>query len=78
MKRNSKIKKLIWQRGYLGHTLWDGKVCVGRIKLKKNEGSRSQYFCETGTRHQEAESLAAAKRWVRENALLNMVQPQLF
>jgi hypothetical protein len=78
MKQKNKSKKLMWQRGYLGHTLWDGKNCVGRIRLKKNEGNKPCYLCETGTRHQEAESLAAAKRWVRENALLNMLQPQLF
>jgi hypothetical protein len=78
MKQKNKSKKLMWQRGYLGHTLWDGKHCIGRIRLKKNDGSMSSYLCETGTRRQEAVSLAEAKRWVRENALLNMLQPQLF
>jgi hypothetical protein len=78
MKQKNKSRKLMWQRGYLGHTLWDGKICVGRIRLKKNEGSKPCYLCETGTRHQQAESLAVAKRWVSENALLNMMQPQLF
>jgi hypothetical protein len=82
MKQKNKRKKLEWLRGYRCHTLWDGKMRVGRISLGEPDEPHNErhniYLCETGTLKHEAKSLLEAKRWVRENVLLNLVQGKLF
>lgn len=78
MKQKNKVKKLMWERGYRCHTLWDGKTCVGRINLGESPEQHGIYLCETGTLKRETSSLTEAKRWVRETVLLNLIQGKLF
>jgi hypothetical protein len=78
MKQKNKGKKLVWERGYRCHTLWDGKICVGRISLGESPEQQGMYLCETGTLKGETGSLSEAKRWVQENVLLNLIQGKLF
>jgi hypothetical protein len=68
--------KLIWQRGYRGHTLWSGDSCVGRIRLAKDE-DKTIYLCEAGSLHSRTDSLYAAKRWVAEQARFATLQLSL-
>lgn len=68
--------KLVWQRGYRGHTLWSGGSCVGRIRLAKDEGT-TIYVCEAGSLRNRAESLYAAKRWVAAQARFATLQLSL-
>jgi hypothetical protein len=78
MKRKNIGKKLVWERGYRCHTLWDGKICVGRISLGESAECKTVYLCETGTLKREAGSLTEAKQWVQEHMLLNLIQGKLF
>jgi hypothetical protein len=78
MKQKNKAKKLLWLRGYRCHTLWDGKTRVGRISLQQSPEGKNLYLCETGTLKRETASLDDAKRWVRENVMLNFLQRTLF
>jgi hypothetical protein len=78
MKRKNKGKNLVWERGYRCHTLWDGKICVGRISLGDGPEQKNVYLCETGTLKREAGSLVDAKQWVQEQVLLNLIQQTLF
>jgi hypothetical protein len=78
MKQKKKGKKLMWERGYRCHTLWDGKTCVGRISLGESPEQHGTYLCETGTLKRETSSLTEAKRWVQETLLLNLIQGKLF
>lgn len=78
MRKKNKGGKLVWERGYRCHTLWDGKTCVGRISLGESPDRRRIYLCETGTVKRETSTLAEAKQWVRDNVLFNLFQGQLF
>jgi hypothetical protein len=44
MKRKNKGKKLMWQRGYRCHTLWDEKICVGRIRVGEDPEQSGIYL----------------------------------
>lgn len=74
--RFSRRLKLIWQRGYRGHTLWSGDSCVGRIRLAKDE-DKTIYLCEAGSLRNRTDSLYAAKRWVTEQARFATLQLSL-
>jgi len=74
--RFSRRLKLIWQRGYRGHTLWSGDSCVGRIRLAKDE-DKTIYLCEAGSLRNSTDNLYAAKRWVAEQARFATLQLSL-
>lgn len=72
-----KHRKTSWLRGYRCHTLWDERTRVDRIDLVRS-GDDLIYLCKVGTRAREERGLAAAKRWVEEQAAMDKAQLALF
>ncbi len=76
IKRNGARTSPVWQRGYRGHTLWRGSICIGRIRVVRELGN-TVYWCEAGSLLHKTVSLRVAKRWVGEQAELATVQLSL-
>ncbi|RJG06082.1 hypothetical protein D3870_08740 [Noviherbaspirillum cavernae] len=77
-KRNKQANALTWQRGYRCHTLWNGTQRIGRISLGESGKWDGVYRCEVGTLRGETASLPEAKRWLKEQARLDLTQLRLF
>lgn len=70
--------KPVWERGYLSHGLWRGRVRVGVVRLEKGAPAESRYRWEAGTLAGGAATLKEAKRAVEEAVLMGTVQLPLF
>lgn len=76
-KRRPRIKPA-WERGYLSHGLWLGKLRVGVVRLEKAAPGEAGYRWEAGTLAGGAATLKEAKRAVEEAVLMGTMQLPLF
>ena len=74
MRRTSKKNKPFWERAYLGHAYWLGKVKLGRVTLVE----KGRYTWEAGGRAGSAEDLDKAKKAVELAAAMADKQLDLF
>jgi hypothetical protein len=77
-KKRRRIKKPVWERGYLSHGLWLGQARVGLVVLDRSALAQAKYRWEAGTLAGVAATLAEAKRAVEEAVILGTVQLPLF
>ncbi len=71
-------KKPVWERGYQSHGYWQGKECLGRVRLGAKGEWDGIYRWEAGNNIGEAQTLAEAKRQVEQKILLGLTQLDLF
>ncbi len=76
--RRPRASKAFWERGYLSHGYWIGKVKAGSVKLDRAAPPEHKYRWEAGTTAGHAQSLADAKRAVEAAVLLGQRQLGLF
>ena len=73
MKRTSK-PKAVWERGYKGHVLWQGKAKLGKVSLLE----KNQYRWEAAGRAGTSEDLDKAKKAVELAIFMADKQLDLF
>ncbi|MCX7962524.1 MAG: hypothetical protein RML56_08850 [Burkholderiales bacterium] len=74
MSRKRGAPKPVWERGYKGHVLWQGKAKLGRV-VREGEG---RYAWEAAGRAGVADDLASAKRSVEQAVAMAGKQLDLF
>jgi hypothetical protein len=77
-KRRPRASKAFWERGYLSHGYWVGKLKAGSVRLDRVAPPERRYRWEAGTTAGHAQSLAEAKRTVEAAVLLGQRQLALF
>ena len=87
-KKTKKPKQLkaTWERGYNGHSLWQGKHRIGKVtvhaskdaKHHASKGANHKYTWQAGTRQGTADTLERAKKDVEFAALVADKQRDLF
>jgi hypothetical protein len=76
--KKRRLKKPVWERGYLSHGFWLGKARLGVVKLERGSSATGKYRWEAGMHAGVAATLKDAKRAVEVAVLLGTVQLPLF
>jgi hypothetical protein len=76
-KRSTKKppRKAQWERGYLSHNYWQGKVKLGEVKLGPQSEWDGTYRWQAGSRKGETKTLEEAKQAVE--AVIELGDKQL-
>ena len=80
-KKTSKRKsapRSVWERGYHGHVLWQGKQKLGKVTVHAGKKAPHKYTWEAGTRAGAADDLARARKAVEYAVLMADRQFDLF
>ena len=76
--KKPKQLKATWERGYNGHSLWQGKVRIGKVTVHAAKNAKHKYTWQAGTRAGAADTLEQAKKAVEFAALVATRQRDLF
>ena len=80
-KKTSKRKgvpKPVWERGYNGHVLWQGKVKLGKVTVHAAKNLKHKYTWQAGTLAGVGDDLKQARRAVEYAVLVADKQRDLF
>jgi len=78
MAKKKKTQKPVWERGYNGHVLWQGKQKLGRVSVHADAKAAHKYTWEAGGRAGAADSLDKARAAVEYAVLMADKQLDLF
>ena len=73
-----KTLKATWERGYNGHSLWQGKSRIGKVTVHAGRGEKHKYTWQAASKAGAAGTLAEAKKAVEFAALVATRQRDLF
>ena len=73
-----KTLKATWERGYNGHSLWQGKSRIGKVTVRAAKDAGPRYAWQAGTKQGSADTLERAKKDVEFAALVADRQRDLF
>ena len=76
--KKPKQLKATWERGYNGHSLWQGKHRIGKVTVHASKDAKHKYTWQAGTRQGTADTLERAKKDVEFAALVADKQRDLF
>jgi hypothetical protein len=76
--RSRKPQKPVWERGYRGHVLWQGKQKLGKVTLHPGKDAPHKYTWVAGRRTGAADDLARARKDVEYAVLMADKQRDLF
>ncbi len=77
-KKGRKSQKPVWERGYNGHVLWQGKQKLGKVTVHAGKEARHKYTWQAATRAGVADNLKQAKQAVEFAALVAHKQRDFF
>ena len=79
-KKTKKPKQLkaTWERGYNGHSLWQGKQRIGKVTVHAGKDAKHKYTWQAAKKQGSADTLERAKKDVEFAALIADKQRDLF
>ena len=79
-KKTKKPKQLkaTWERGYNGHSLWQGKSRIGKVTVHSAKDAKHKYTWQAASKAGSADTLMQAKKAVEFAALVATRQRDLF
>ncbi len=83
MAKKKKTQKPVWERGYNGHVLWQGKQKLGKVTVHADAKAKHQYLqhkytWEAGGRVGASDNLDKARAAVEYAVLMADKQLDLF
>ena len=76
--KRQKQLKATWERGYNGHSLWQGKHRIGKVTVHASKDAKHKYTWQVAKRQGSADTLERAKKDVEYAALIADKQRDLF
>jgi hypothetical protein len=73
-----KTQKPVWERGYNGHVLWQGKQKLGKVTVHADRKAKHKYTWEAGGRAGASDNLDRARAAVEYAVLMADKQLDLF
>lgn len=78
MAKKKKTQKPVWERGYNGHVLWQGKQKLGKVTVHADANAKHKYTWEAGGRAGASDHLDKARAAVEYAVLMADKQLDLF
>ena len=77
-QRSRKPQKPVWERGYNGHVLWQGKQKLGKVTVHAGKKAPHKYTWEAAGRAGASDHLERARKAVEYAVLMADKQFDLF